>query len=122
MRAWGAPARGPQRQPVRALNPLAPSDRRLLTAIQRPEYHLQGFRNEHILRELLGNLPPEPRERKRHAARLRRQFLILRGHGLLRRIPSTRRYRLTERGLHVIPALLYYATEGLPLRLMRQAA
>jgi hypothetical protein len=107
-----------QQQRVRALNPLAEADRKLLTAVMRGEHHLQGFRNEFILRQLHGELPDDPRVRKRLGARVRRQLLMLRAHRLVRRIPGSRRYRVTQRGFRLISAALFYATEDLPQHIM----
>lgn len=106
----------------RGLNPLASPDRQLLGAVIRAEYHLQGFRNEHIRTCIYPETDPDPVIRKRQSARVRRQLLILRAHALIRRIPRTRRYRLTEWGELLICAALFYQAKELPDRLMRTAA
>ena len=107
---------------ARGLNPLARADRKLLGAVVRAEHHLQGFRNEHVRVHLEPEAPADARARKSQSARIRRQLLILRRHGLIRRIPRTRRYRLTRRGAEVIPAALYYEAEGAPDHILQTAA
>jgi hypothetical protein len=111
------------RHRCRGLNPLARSDRELLSAVARAEHHLQGFRNEHIRIHLQPKASPDdPRQRKRQSAQVRRKLLILRHHGLIKRIPTSRRYRLTRRGSELISAALYYQKEDLCSRLMPSAA
>lgn len=109
-------------QRVRALNPLTDADRRLLQAVVRPEYLLRGFRNADIAAEWHGPAPADPRERRRLSARVRRQLLLLRGHRLIRRLPGTRRYRLTALGQRLIPAVLGYVREDVPRHALRPAA
>lgn len=111
-----------RRRRSRGLNPLARSDRQLLGAVIRAEYHLQGFRNEHIRTRLYPTATADPGLRKRLSARVRRQLLVLRAHALIRRIPRSRRYRLTERGVLLISAALFYQAKEFPDRLMTPAA
>lgn len=107
---------------IRGLNPLARPDRQLLGTVIRAEHHLQGFRNEHIRTRLYPGAVTDPTIRKRQSARVRRKLLILRGHGLIRRIPRTRRYRLTDLGVRLIGAALYYQAKEMPDRLLKSAA
>jgi hypothetical protein len=89
----------------RALNPLAPDDARLLEAVSRGEWLVIGFRNRDIRQILYGDAPDES-GRRRMAARVTRLLGLLRGHGLIRKVPRTHRYLLTTEGTTVIPALL----------------
>jgi hypothetical protein len=92
---------------VRALNPLAAADAALLEAVNRAESMIAGFRNRDI-RGLLfpGPEPDNAAERKRQAAKVTRQFRLLRGHGLIARVPKTHRYQVTQAGRVRIGALL----------------
>ena len=45
-------------------------------------------------------------EGKRRCAAISRKLLMLRAHGLIKKIPHTHRYLLTTEGTSVIPALL----------------
>jgi hypothetical protein len=90
----------------RALNPLANADALLLEAVNRGEFAINGFRNRQ-LRELLypGKAPSKKIERA-GAAATRRRILLLRVHGLVRKIGNTRAYILTDKGRVTITALL----------------
>ena len=92
---------------VRALNPLAPEDGRLLLAISRGEFMLHGFRNQD-LRPLLFDRPASPTtiEGHRQSAKVTRLLRLLRGHKLISKIPRTHRYRLTKQGRTQVTALL----------------
>jgi hypothetical protein len=92
---------------VRALNPLGPEDGRLLLAISRGEFTMQGFRNQD-LRPLLFN-DPAPRttiEGRRQSAKVTRWLRLLRGHNLISTIAGTHRYRLTKIGRIQTTAIL----------------
>lgn len=102
-----APALGknPQRK-VRALNPLAAEDAALLSAVLDPKFTVNGLRNRDLV-ALLYHMPaPTPDERHRRSARVTRQIRMLRGHGVLDKIPKTHRYLVTETGRKALIALL----------------
>ena len=90
---------------VRALNPWSPEDAALLQAINRGEFKINGFRNRDI-RALLFKAKTNAPEQKRQAAAVTRKFGLLRAHGLIKKIASTHRYLLTEKGSATITALL----------------
>ena len=91
-------------RPVRALNPLA-DDARLLEAISRGEFLLEGFRN----RDLRGILFGEAKSadtRRRRMAQVTRQIRMLRAHGLVHKVAKTHRYIVSAHGREIITALL----------------
>jgi hypothetical protein len=90
---------------VRALNPYAPKDGELLSAISRGEFTLNGFRNRD-LRKLLFPLATAPGDQRAQAAAVTRKLALLRAHGLVRKIPSTHRYVLTVTGRAAVTALI----------------
>jgi hypothetical protein len=92
---------------ARALNPLAPADVKLLEAISRGEFMLNGFRNRD-LRALLypGSESAEPSEAKRQAAKVTRLLRLLRAHGLINKVPKTHRYQVSPEGRRKVAALL----------------
>ncbi|HEX4129650.1 MAG TPA: hypothetical protein VHZ24_06380 [Pirellulales bacterium] len=92
--------------PARALNPLAPHDARLLAAVNRGEFALNGFRNRDLLPLVVGPRSADPREAKRQAAKVTRQLRLLRAHQLITKVPKTHRYVLTDFGRTVINAIL----------------
>jgi hypothetical protein len=94
-----------QGRSLRALNPLAPADGALLQAVGRGEFVISGFRNRDIRVTLFGEAAT-PQQSKRHSAQVTRLLRLLRGHGLIAKIPKTHRYQLTDRGRTCITALL----------------
>lgn len=92
---------------VRALNPFGGDDARLLAAVCRGEFALQGFRNKDLRVLLFGSQELTPQEARRQSAAIGRQLRLLRAHGLIAKVPKTHRYQLTELGRHSIVALLH---------------
>lgn len=90
---------------VRALNPLAPEDVALLTAVSRGEFAISGFRNRD-LRDILFGDAADPAEAKRQSGKVTRLLRLLRGHGLILKISKTHRYQLTDKGRRSLSALL----------------
>jgi hypothetical protein len=91
---------------VRALNPHAPGDARLLEAISRGEFALNGFRNRDIRSLLFADDKASKPEQRRHAAAVSRQLALLRAHGLINRVRGTHRYHLSAKGRIVVTALI----------------
>ena len=89
---------------ARALRPFEPDDSRLLTAINRGEFAIQGFRNRD-LRVLLYGESTDPQTTKRQAGKITRQIRLLRAHGLIHKVPKTHRYQLTDHGRIALTAL-----------------
>jgi len=89
----------------RALNPWSQKDARLLSAVNRGEFVLNGFRNRD-LRQLLFPGRHSGQRAKRQAGMVTRQLRLLRAHGIIKKVPRSHRYQLTERGRMMITALL----------------
>lgn len=90
---------------VRALNPFSLDDAKLLSAIQRGEFLLNGFRNRDLRPLLFGTTETSSPEIRRQASAVTRKLRLLRAHGLIRKVPKTHRYMLTTRGQSAIAAL-----------------
>jgi hypothetical protein len=93
------------RRRVRALNPLGAADAALLEAVSRHEFLVNGVRNRDVRRLLYGAEAGEEGQRRRAAA-VTRQLRLLRGHGLIHKVPRTHRYMVSEAGRRAITALL----------------
>lgn len=91
---------------VRALRIADPGDTALFQAIARGEFAIAGFRNRD-LRVLLhpSSSAWSPREVRKCSARISRQLRLLRAHGIIRKVPKTHRYLLTDRGRTLTTAL-----------------
>jgi hypothetical protein len=92
-------------QRFRALNPWSPEDGALLEAINRGEFAIAGLRNRD-LRTLLYPRKTKPEDQRRCAAKVTRKVVLLRSHGLLRKVSGTHRYQLTGKGRRIVTALL----------------
>lgn len=90
---------------IRALNPLADDDARLLEAVSRGEFALQGFRNRDLRRLLFGEARLAD-TRRRQMAKVSRLIRMLRAHGLVHKVPKTHRYTISPKGRKIIAVLL----------------
>jgi hypothetical protein len=90
----------------RALNPLAPHDARLLEAISRGEFTINGFRNRDLRPLLFGAADSDPPSLRRQSAAVTRKIRLLRAHGLIKKVPKTHRYVLTAQGTLIVNALI----------------
>lgn len=69
---------------------------------------IAGFRNKHIPRRLYPRPPKDQTEALRRCQRTSRQIAKLRGHGLVAKIPRTRRYRVTTYGQRFMSTALAF--------------
>jgi hypothetical protein len=106
---------------LRALAPLVGPDAALLEVISRPEFQVNGLRNRDLAAALDGKPPRDAAERRRRSARVSRQLRLLRAHGLLKKVPKTHRYQVTDRG-RVILTALNAARQASTQKLVAQAA
>jgi hypothetical protein len=84
-------------RPVRALSPWSEKDQALLASVNRGEWVIAGFRNRD-LRQLLYGEVEDPAQAKRLSGKVTRSLRLLRGHGLITKIPRSNRYRITNSG------------------------
>jgi hypothetical protein len=89
---------------VRALNPLAEADAKLLAAVGRGAFLIHGFRNRDM-RAILYGVTDDDAVRKKQASAVTRLLALLRGHGLITKVPKTHRYQLTEKGRSTVTLL-----------------
>lgn len=79
----------------------------LLSAIARGEFNTAGFRNRDLLAILTPTktshgVTPNPRQQ---SARIGRLIRLLRAHRLIKKVPKSHRYLLTERGRQITAAI-----------------
>jgi hypothetical protein len=89
----------------RALNPLGAEDSRLLDAVMRGEFAINGFRNRDLRALLFGDADTEA-ARQKQAGQITRKLTLLKAHGLIQKVSQTHRYVLTNKGRTTIAALL----------------
>ncbi len=85
-------------QPYRPMHPIGPEDSRLLGSIMHGEFLIQGFRNSHLRAILDPPTDQDPTMQRKAAACITRKLRLLRAHGLIKKVPRTQYYRLTEKG------------------------
>jgi hypothetical protein len=81
----------------RGFNPAAEDDIRLFSAVMRGEHAIRGFRNRDI-RRVLFPLSLEKKIQRRHSAAVSRLLKRLHVHGIIAKIPRTRRWKITTKG------------------------
>jgi hypothetical protein len=91
---------------VRALNPMGCDDAALLETVNRGEFAINGFRNRDVRGYLYANPTTDAKEQARRSAAVGRKLRLLRAHGLIKKVPKTHRYVLTDRGQEIIATLL----------------
>ena len=96
----------------RGLRPWA-EDKPLLAAINHGDFLLNGFRNRDLQALLYPTEPATPAERRRRSAAISRKLRLLRAHGLIRKVPSTHRYHVTDSGRPILIAVLTSASSSL---------
>ncbi len=93
-------------RPYRPLRPISREDARLFRAIMRGEFLLQGFRNKDLRQRLFPQAESDALRRRKASGRITRCLRLLRAHGLIRKVSTTRYYRVTEKGQHVMTTAL----------------
>jgi hypothetical protein len=106
---------------VRALHPIAGPDGELLAAVARGEFTLNGFRNRDLRELLYPTATRDEKEMRRRSGAITRKLRLLRAHGLIKKVPRTHRYVLTEIGRVTITAILA-ARDANPQQLIGKAA
>lgn len=105
----------------RGFNPAAEQDLRLFAAVLRGEHAIHGFRNQDVRGHLF---PPSqsPPEARRQSARVSRLLKRLHVHGLIAKIPRSRRWRLTRQGQALLAITLEFHGQTGPQLLAASAA
>ena len=80
-------------------------DASLLAAIGHGEFALNGFRNRDLQPILAGDGAEDAQASRKRSAAIGRKLRMLPAHRLIRKIPKTHRYQLTQRGRQLINAL-----------------
>lgn len=89
----------------RAINPWNPLDFQTLQFLALGQHQLNGIVNQQ-LRTALHGACSDPIQRKKLSAATSRRLRLLRGHGLIRKIPRANRYHLTRKGRKIVTALM----------------
>jgi hypothetical protein len=105
----------PTSKRCRALNPLGHDDRMLFRATLRGEHFINGFRHADVAKNLGIVLKgKEDKEYKKLSARISRKIKLLHAHGLIAKIPRSRRYRITFKGKCIMSAAIHIHENFIP--------
>jgi len=99
---------------VPKFHPVTRRDCQIFAAALNGGHLIRGFRNRDLATALYPGLSSNRAELKRRSARVSRLIAQLRGHGLIAKIPRSRLYRVTKRGLRVMSAAIRYRTPDFP--------
>ena len=105
----------------KGFNPALSPDVRLFAAVLRGEHAIMGFRNADIRVPLFGELRHAQRRRRR-IAQVSRILKRLHVHGLIAKIPRSRRWRVRVRGQSAMTTALKYHHEEYAKELVKIAA
>ena len=106
----------------RGLRLLGEEDGQLVEAVAQGEFALNGFRNGDIRTILFGpDSTVRQQQTKRRRGQVSRRLGLLKAHGLIRRVPRTRRWMLTDKGSQVATVLAAAKNASVP-DLIKQAA
>jgi len=98
----------------RAINPLSKEDQQLFFAVLRGEHIQRGF----YARDIAGHVglakANDPQEQRRRSGRMGRLLQLLRGHGLIRKIQRTRRYKVTDKGFAFMSSAIHLRFKAFP--------
>jgi hypothetical protein len=91
---------------ARPLNPHAPGDAKLLEAISRGEFSINGLRNRDLRRLLFDDETASQQDQRRHAAAVSRKIALLHAHRLIKKVSGTHRYHISAQGRIIVTALI----------------
>ena len=110
------------RRSYRGLNPARQDDVELMSAVLRGEHVLRGFTNADVRQQLIPSAAGD-RALRRASQKTGRLLKLLHVHGLIARIPRSRRWRVTREGWSVMATILnYHHVEYPDLHRVLQAA
>ena len=108
--------RTPTGQSVRAFNPLAREDCQLFEVLASGEHQIRGFTNRDVREKLtspslLGNKAKTAAQRSARVSRLLHRLHV---YGLVAKVPRSRRWRLTKKGLRVATSAIRLREQTFP--------
>ena len=117
------PKRVTSSRTAKAFNPLSRDDFDLFQAFMSGQHSLRGFKNGDIRRQLAGttHLRGVGPDEKRRSAKVSRIFQRFHAHGLIAKIPHSRKWRTTRFGRRVMATSIQVKELNFP-QLLAQAA
>jgi hypothetical protein len=108
---------------ARALNPLSKEDIELFRAVMNGEHNLSGFRNRDLRRYLLRSIWFQGirGDERKQSAKVTRMLQRLHGHGLIAKIPRSRKWRTTRLGRRLMATSIHIRALSFPQLLALEA-
>ena len=105
-------------------NPLARRDAELFQSVMAGEHCLRGFNNRDIRNRLRSTSQMQTcnKDPKKQSAKISRIFRRFHAHGLIAKIPRSRRWRVTAYGRRIMGAALYLRNNDFPRAYTQVAA
>jgi len=101
----------------RGFNPLRQEDAALFEAVVRGEHLLHGFRNRDIVAQLYPKGAASKARAQRHSRSVTRRLHLLWVHGLIAKIPRSRRWRVTAEGRRLMSSTIVLRHVDIPAQL-----
>lgn len=86
----------------RPLQPISPADSKVFEVLLKGEHLIQGIRNKDVRTALHPGADSDEITKRKASARVSRLFGLLRGHGLIYKVPKTNYHRITKKGQEVM--------------------
>ena len=102
-------------RPSRALRPISPHEAPLLRTILRGEFLIHGFTNRDVRTLWDPDAGTDPVRRRQASARVTRHLRLLRAHGLIKNVPRTHAYRVTDKGEAVMSTAITFRDSDIAL-------
>ncbi|MGH9891709.1 MAG: hypothetical protein ACREA0_06955 [bacterium] len=96
---------------VSKYNPTSRQDRRVFQGVMKGEHAITGFRNKDLRAHLFDKTAASSQEALRRSRFVTRLIAKLRGHALILKVHASRLYRLTEKGLRLMGAMIRWPRE-----------
>jgi len=105
---------------IKGFNPVLAEDVKLFESVLRGEHVLRGLRNRDVRQNLFGDSQDKERLKK-ESAQVSRALGRLHAHGMIAKIPRSRRWRVTVLGNNLMAAAIHLRNETLP-QILKKAA
>ena len=102
---------------VPGINVWSPDVLRIMEAVSDGRYLIGGFRNRDIGKAIF----PDMEDAKKRSSKTSRTLRKLRRHGLIKKVPRSRRYQVTQKGRQIMGVLIKLYHKDFP-ELMAKAA
>ena len=102
-------------RPFRPLRPITPPDSAVFRVLVHGEYCIQGIRNADLRRHLFPAADATRPARRQASGHISRLLRLLRAHGLIRKVPGTRYYRVTPTGHEIMTTALKFRDTDIAL-------